>query len=115
MHTPQVIKLTIDPDICLAHEACVRHCPEVFSIVNGVAALNPSADQYFESHAAQILKAEADCPVNAITVGTDPPRLHVATFPLDLDSSPEGLPVVDMLEKLRSIPPRRSWWAFWRS
>jgi ferredoxin len=78
---PRVTGVILDSDICAAHEACTMVCPEVFKIDSGVVALNEDAERYYLSKAAQILEAEAMCPVDAIEVLTDPPRPPVVKPP----------------------------------
>lgn len=66
--TVRISGVSVDPTTCLAHEWCVHLCPQVFELRDGSARPTSDAASYFESHNAQILRAEAECPVEAIKV-----------------------------------------------
>jgi ferredoxin len=64
----RITAVSVDPAKCLAHEWCVHVCPEVFEFHGTSARVRPGAAGYFDSHKAQILRAEDECPVQAIRV-----------------------------------------------
>lgn len=66
--TDRVIGVSVDPAKCLAHEWCVHLCPEVFEYRDGSAQVRASAESFFDSRSPQILRAERECPTEAIRV-----------------------------------------------
>ncbi|MBL9165825.1 MAG: ferredoxin [Planctomycetaceae bacterium] len=112
MNSPRIVRLSVDSRACLAHELCVKACPQVFSLAEGVVSLNPNFQQYLETHAEQILKAEGLCPTRAIVVETEPPRPQPPASPLD--PTLKGKSIAELLRAARGLPPMPPWWKFWR-
>ena len=69
----RIRRVTLEWDMCIAHELCVDACPEVFYIPDGEHAvrLTDDAERFFESHADKIRYAEWACPMTAIHVEYD--------------------------------------------
>jgi ferredoxin len=63
--------VTVDAAKCLAHEWCVHVCPKVFEFRDGSAHIKNDAFKHFESRKVEILRAEAECPVDAIKVDVE--------------------------------------------
>jgi ferredoxin len=66
-----ITRVSVDAAKCLAHEWCVHVCPEVSEFRDGSAHVRSEASKYFVSKKAEILRAEAECPVEAIKVDVD--------------------------------------------
>jgi ferredoxin len=66
-----ILRVWIDPEMCLSHGFCVVACPEVFGIRDdgdGVAFITADAEKFFESHADAIRNAYSSCPMAAIHI-----------------------------------------------
>ncbi len=101
----KIAHIHVDSMVCLAHDCCVRECPEVFNVASGAVALHPRAAQYYESKAKEIFAAERLCPVDAILVETDPPRSIAArTLPARTRQRPtDTRPLVERLREARAL------------
>jgi ferredoxin len=69
----RITAVSVDPMRCLAHEWCAHVCPQVFEIELACARVRPGAAEYFTSHETQILRAEDECPTQAIRVTVEGP------------------------------------------
>ena len=60
------MKIVIDEDSCIACEACVEACEDVFYMEDDIAKVKDGAD--LEANADAIKQAVEDCPVECITI-----------------------------------------------
>jgi ferredoxin len=66
-----MLRVWIDPQMCMAHGLCVAECPQVFEFradVGGRAVITTDAEGFFESHADAIRNAYSFCPMAAIHI-----------------------------------------------
>ena len=65
-----ILKVWIDPDTCLAHEACLQTGAQIFSLRDGsyVPVVAVDAARFFASHREEIVEAVLSCPVAAISL-----------------------------------------------
>lgn len=76
VETRRIVGVSVDPFKCVAHEACIHVTHDVFEFrqVDICAHVKDDASRHFESQHGLILRAQAECPVNAIKIQYEEPK-----------------------------------------